>query len=360
MNEELLFYVFLLAPPIAGELLLLLWLFQHTRQRPAKLGWKRVLFFNALSIFALVMLAGLGGEMYYRYIYDTTDALAYTKVSKRWKKRYYVRNSAGFRDNIEYTTQRQSGKRRITFLGDSFTVGHGIKSVEDRFVNLIRAGHPEWEVHMFALLGIDTGQEIEVLKTMRSNRDGYELDQVVLVYCLNDIADLFKDWDATVSGIFSDQNRGGWLREHSYFFDTVYHRYKASHDPRIREYYSFVRDGYRGPQWPIQQARLRQLRDYVAANGGRLLVVTWPFLQLEGAHYEYQFVHDQLNQFWKQLGVPHLDLQPVFAAEPPVKTIVNRYDPHPNEYANRLAAQAIDQFLILQLGAHGSATTTAN
>ena len=345
MNEELLFFVFLLAPPIAGELLLLLWLFQNFRHRPGKLGWKRVLLFNALSILVLVTLAGLGGEMYYRYIYDTTDALAYTKVAKRWKERYYVRNSAGFRDNIEYTTQRQPGKRRITFLGDSFTVGHGIKSVEDRFVNLIRASHPEWEVHMFALLGLDTGREIEVLKTMRANRDGYELDQVVLVYCLNDIADLFKDWDATVSEIFSDQTRGGWLREHSYFFDTVYHRYKAAHDPRISEYYSFVRDGYRGPQWQSQQVRLQQLRDYVAANGGRLLVVTWPFLHLEGEHYEYQSVHGQLDQFWKGLGVPHLDLQPVFAAEPPGRTTVNRYDPHPNEYANQLAARAIDQFL---------------
>lgn len=348
MSEEWLFYVFLLAPPAACELVILIFLFRLSQRRPrAKFGWRRMLLINGLSVLILVLAAASGGELYYRYLYDSTDSLAYTKVSQQWVARYYVQNSAGFRDNIEYAAQREAGKRRITFLGDSFTAGHGIKSVEDRFPNLLRARHPEWEVHVLALFGVDTGREFELLKKARA--EGYQLDQVVLVYCLNDIADLFKDWNATLAEIFSDRNRGGWLRQHSYFFDSVYHRYKAAHDPRLREYYSFVRDGYRGAQWQTQQERLKTIRDYVALNGGRLLVVTFPFLQAEAEHYDYQFVHDQLNQFWRELGVPHLDLQPVFAGKSPGDLVVNGHDPHPNEYADRLAAEAIDQFLRTQL-----------
>jgi hypothetical protein len=358
MSEDSLFYVFLLAPPVAGELILLVILFRYARRQPRKSGWQRILLINFISILVLVGLAGFGGELYYRYICDTTDALAYTKVARQWVNRYCVRNSAGFRDNLEYAPEREPGKRRISFLGDSFTVGHGIKSVEDRFPNLIRARHPEWEIHVLAWFGLDTGREIEMLKTARTN--GYELDQVVLVYCLNDIADLFPDWNATLDEIFADQSRGGWLRQHSYLFDTVYHRYKAAHDPRISQYYSFVREGYRGTQWRDQQARLKFIRDYVAANGGRLLVVTFPFLQHEGESYEYQFVHDQLDQFWRAQNVPHLDLHPVFAGALPGKLTVNRYDAHPNEFANALAAERINAFLVDQMRTNPPAATASN
>lgn len=203
-------------------------------------------------------------------------------------------------------------------------------------------------MHVLAKFGLDTGREMELLKTLLQG--GYELDLVVLVYCLNDIADLFPDWNATISDVFADVNRGGWLRRNSFFLDTVYHRHKAARDPRVSQYYSFVRDGYRGQLWEIQQGRLKALRDFVGTNGGRLLVVTFPFLQLEGPGYEYQFVHEQLDQFWRGLGVPHLDLHPVFAQELSEKITVNRHDAHPNEYANLLAARAIDQFLAGQLG----------
>lgn len=139
MIEDSTFLVFLLAPPLAGELILLLFLFRHWRSRGRIAGWRRILLINLLSCFLLAGLAGLGGELYYRYIYDTTDSLAYTKVSRQWVERYCILNQGGFRDNVDYPLERAVGSRRISFLGDSFTAGHGIKSVEDRFPNLVRA-----------------------------------------------------------------------------------------------------------------------------------------------------------------------------------------------------------------------------
>jgi lysophospholipase L1-like esterase len=343
MNEDFAFYVFLIGPPLAGEVIFLFWLFRYSQTHHKVTGWKQILFYNLLSLVLLMGLAGLGGELYYRQIYDTTDSLAYTKVSQQWVERYCRYNAAGFRDNIEYGLERPEGRRRISFLGDSFTAGHGIKSVEERFPNLIRAQHPEWEIHVLARFGLDTGREAQLLHKAVTN--GYQLDYVVLVYCLNDIADLFPEWDAALREVVSDSNRGGWLRQNSFFVDTLYHRYKAAHDPRLSQYYSFVRDGYRGDLWETQKQRLGALHDYVTGNGGRLLVVTFPFLQAEGPDYEYQFVHDQLNQFWQSRGVPHLDLQPTFAGKSSQTITVNSHDAHPNEYANRLAAEEINRFL---------------
>jgi hypothetical protein len=56
-------------------------------------------------------------------------------------------------------------------------------------------------------------------------------------------------------------------------------------------------------------------------------------------------VHNQLDQFWRELGVPRLDLLPTYRDLPPQRITLNRLDAHPNEYANALAADATDKFL---------------
>ncbi|MEI6784577.1 MAG: hypothetical protein WCQ21_27100 [Verrucomicrobiota bacterium] len=42
--------------------------------------------------------------------------------------------------------------------------------------------------------------------------------------------------------------------------------------------------------------------------------------------------------------MPQLDLLPVYAGLPPGQLTVNHYDAHPNEGANKLAAEAIDRW----------------
>jgi len=353
MDDNFTLFLFLSAPPVAGELLLLFLLFRYSRASGKKAGWGRVLWFNLLSVVVLVGMFFAGGELYYRVIYDTTDSLAYTKVSQAWGKRYIVLNGSGFRDNIQYAVTRAPGKRRISFLGDSFTAGHGVKSVEDRFPNLIRAAHPEWEIHVLAKNGQDTGAEMtEVQKYQKA---GYDFDVVVLVYCLNDVADLFPEWNAAIQRINEDIQHAGWLRRDSYFFDILCHRYRAAHDPYVKTYYSFVREGYAGPTWEVQKQRLPVLRDMVQSSGGRFMVVTFPFLQAVGDNYEYRSAHEALNRFWTGLNVPHLDLLPAFTNLAREKITVNRYDAHPNELANAIAAKAIEAFLVQQLVTNGPA-----
>lgn len=344
MDDKLTLMLFLVAPPLAGEVLFLFLLFRSSRQSRTKPGALRIVGFNLLSVVGMVVLSFLGGEAYYRFVYDTTDSIAYTKVSQAWGKRYIVVNAAGFRDNIQYALQRTPGRRRISFLGDSFTAGHGVKSVEDRFPNRLRAVHPEWEVHLLARVGWDTGNEMQELA--KYQQAGYELDQVVLVYCLNDVADLFPEWNEAVARFLEHAKRGGWLRRNSYFLDILYHRYLAAHDPYVRNYYAFVKQGYQGQLWEVQKRRLTALRDFVQSHGGTLRVVTFPFLQALGDNYEYQPIHDELARFWEEINVPHLDLLPTFKGLSSAQVSVNRYDPHPNEEANALAAKAIEAFLI--------------
>ena len=136
-----------------------------------------------------------------------------------------------------------------------------------------------------------------------------------------------------------------WLVRKSYMLNLCYHHYIASRDPYLGNYCSFVREAYRGAIWEQQQERLKALRDLVQAHGGHLAVVTFPFLHALGPDYEYRSIHDQLNRLWLELGVPHLDLLSVYERLPSRQVTVNRYDAHPNEYANQLAADAMDKWL---------------
>jgi hypothetical protein len=50
------------------------------------------------------------------------------------------------------------------------------------------------------------------------------------------------------------------------------------------------------------------------------------------------------------MGVPHLDLLPVYVDYADAELVVNRFDAHPNEFAHSLAAEAIGRFLKKEIG----------
>ena len=347
--------VLLLGPLVTGGLV---WLFFKRIQGPgARVAGPRLIAGNLLVLLFLGSIALAIGEAYFRYDHDTTDSLSYSKTSQRWFRRHWKTNAAGFRDDVEYADRIQPGKRRVTFLGDSFTAGHGVKDVADRFANRIRRAHPEWEVHLLAQPGWDTGEELDALRSAVAAGD--QIDEVVLVYMLNDVADILPEWASTWKRIMGDASRRPWLQQHSYLVDAMVHWIKLLREPEMRNYFDFVRDGYRGPVWQRQMQRLDSLREVVHAAGGHLVVVTFPFLHALGPNYEYRFIHDELKTFWREREVPQLDLLGIYQDVPPRKLVVNRFDAHPNEYAHGLAANAIGTFLEREMSAGGNPPSPA-
>ena len=339
--------IFLLLPFACGGLIVLM-----VRKRAASSrmpGWARLVLGNLLILGLLISAALLAGEIYFRFFYDSTDALGYTKVSQRWYQRHWHPNSSDCRDDLNYSLKLEPGKPRITFIGDSFTAGHGISEVSDRFANRIRQAHPEWQVHVLAQPGFDTGNELDYLEG--SLKQGYQVDEVVLVYCLNDVADMFPEWAEKVGWIRGAAEKSNWLVRNSYCINTLYYRLSVRRNPAAESYFRYIKEGYGGEYWERQKARLKAFRDLVHAHGGRLSVVTFPFMHLVGPNYEYQFAHDELNQLWTDLKVPQLDLLPIYRDLPVKKITVSRYDSHPNEFANELAAHAIAEFLRTQMRA---------
>lgn len=325
----------------------LLWLafrfFRWNRARGRPVGVARLVVGNALVLAVPLAAALAGGELWFRFARDTTDSIGYTKVAKRWLARHYVFNRHGYRDDVEYELAPAAGLRRVSFVGDSFTAGHGIVDVDRRFPNLLRRRHPDWEVHVLAHNGDDTEQETDQLRILAAN--GYAFDEVVLVYCLNDAMDLLPHWQETMR--LAGRQAEGRLPvfDSSYLLDTLYYRVAIARLPGVGDYFSFIGEAYRGDAWQRQAARLAALRAAVEGAGGRLSVVTWPLLHALGPDYPHRPIHARLAEFWQAQGVAHLDLLPYLDARAPGELVVNAADAHPNELASELALTAIEPWL---------------
>jgi len=344
MNEVSSFYLALIIIPLLT--LAALWFFRRCCKAGGKKALGYIITWNLLLTFFFLAVGFLSLETYYRFFVDTTDSFALNKISVRWFNRHYQANNVGVRDNIAYYPVKSPGKKhRVAFLGNSFTVGQGIKNVDDRFVNIIRRDCPDLEVHCLAANGLRTRAELKFVN--RIAEKGYQFDYVVLCYALNDLVDLMPENRILIDRIYSDyKNEMGYLDSASYFINTWYYRLKAKNDADITNYYGFVKRGYAGPEWHEQQKCLAALADTIQRRGGKLLVVTFPFFNAVGGNtYEYQYIHQQLDRFWDGINIPNLDLLPTFSSYQPAVITVNKFDAHPNELAHRLAAESIEKFI---------------
>jgi len=340
MEENRLLALFVMLPVLLGFFLFLF--FRKFKQYQKSPQWLWLIFGNSLVFLFVCSLVLVTGEVYFRFIYDTSDSFGTTKTNVRWLERHFQKNLMGFRDSAEYNNIILLGKRRVTFIGDSFTAGNGVPNVEDRFVNVIRRKNPNWEVHATADSGWNTGVQLLFLTDMQVA--GYQSDLVVLVYCMNDIEDIDSKWKRSLEQLYP-ASEPGFFFQHSYFLNTLYFRWKKARDPEVLNYYHFLLKLYKGPIWEQQKQRLRLLREKVHSQNGQLMVVTFPFLHTLGPDYEYRPVHKLLDDHWRELDVPHLDLLSIYKSISPDEIVVNSHDAHPNERAHKMAAEAITVFL---------------
>jgi hypothetical protein len=313
---------------------------------------------NALMLACFLSVGFALAETYFRFIYDTTESSTSTLTSQAWYRRHWQTNSSGYRDiNWPPTVP---GKRRLFILGDSFAAGYGIKDVQNRFANIIRARHPDWYLYIMAYPGVDTLGETAWLTNLFVPGEHYEQDTFLLIYNLNDVTDIVGDeWGEGVIEIANDPFRQSWLCRNSYFVNLYYNRWQQSHNPKIQGIFHELAEGYESPKWELQADHLRQLQGIIESHGAKLLVVTFPDLHALGKDYCFQKGHERLSEFWKTERIPYLDLLPFFQDRDPRQVTVNRHDAHPNEFAHRIAADAIDKFLIPEMLPGGSAAAAS-
>ena len=317
-----------------------------------------------------VVYAGLSGwlclglltlpEVGFALLYDTTDSFDMTNVSKRWFQVHVepdVRvlefsNETGiqYRDDSDFVPRPTESRRHVCFLGDSFTFGHGVADVEDRFSNrvsrLLNAGDsagPTPQVSNLAWPGTDLNWAESVLQ--HTFEAGGRIDDAVYVLCLNDI-EAFHDPTMSRSSNLSHFEPPGFLFRDTYFFNWLYFRTQSLLRAETRGYYSFVKEYYQGEPWQRFRAALARTSKMCRNHDCRFRVVIFPFLHNLGPDYPFREIHRTIVEDCGELGIDCLDLDPALSENSDERLTVNPFDAHPNERAHEIAAAELQKWLV--------------
>lgn len=325
---------------VLASLLIHTWCFFRffPRTRLRKLG---LVLGNLLVMLTMLEFAGLVGETYVRFLVVETDSYGASLVAKRWFLIHPELNSLYCRD-AEWSEHKPEGVYRVAFVGDSFTYGWGINEVEDRFSDIIQARFNERspgtiEVMNVAWAGWDTSAELGAVHDMIQD---YGVDEVVLCWVPNDIETLLPttpDFDP------KKPPKSRYINtDNSFLLDYLYHRIFARHTPMVLSYWDWLADGYENREiWVKERRILERIVELCAEHDVRLRVALLPFIQTRGKHYDASAIQAKVASVFAGQGIPVVDLLPTIEGKDAGDLVVNSHDPHPNEAAHRLFADAI-------------------
>jgi lysophospholipase L1-like esterase len=289
-------------------------------------------------------------------------------------------NSDGYRDRV-YPVPRQHGVARIAVVGDSFTMGDGVR-VEDSYPDQLEAmfggeGHPV-EVINFGITATNTPQQLALVRTKVI---GYSPDVVIVGFNLNDYK-INKETDferaKRTAGIGYEVNADRTVRVvppprtlSERLKNTLNNRFAVVRLTRAAKEGFFGGNGpVAGPGDPVTAAlvegreiplenygkvnqALVAMRDVVRASGARFVVLFIPAMtELSRPYpetmddYPYVRLHDQIDRFLADNGITYVEAVDFFKGRRVGDVIVSRFDPHFNQDGNAVIAKGLHDFLV--------------
>jgi hypothetical protein len=324
---------------------------QRLRRSGRRLTLANLLF--SLWIF-LAMLTGV--EVYFALLFDATDSFNRSNISRVWFLRHVEpdlrvldlgHGGIKYRDDQIFPRPVPEDRKHVCFVGDSFTFGHGVASVSDRFSNRIRAELDSRFPHEYIITnlsepGTDLNWAEGLVRELVEN--DIHVDTLVYVFCPNDIEVYHPDFMKNVQKL-SELNPNCPLLAHTYFFNLLYYRYQLASRPEAREYYGYLADYYSGEPWQQMQTQFKAFAAFCKAYRIELKVVIFPFLQDLDQESPFDHARSVVRGFCDEQGIPVLDLHETLSEHAQENLTVSVFDAHPNARAHNLAADAILPFL---------------
>ena len=266
-------------------------------------------------------------------------------------------NDAAMRASRDYPRARPAGRKRVVFLGDSYTAGDGVSNGQ-RFTDLLEARFPGLDALNFGLNGSGTDQQLLIHETMARE---YEADAYVFCLCPENIAR--NAYSCFPSYSFRErltvyrpkpwfELNGGGLALRNQPVPLEKRRAEALGDwrcafpyvPGVRDPYAVYADA-EGAHWRLMKAILQRFLAQV--RGKPVLLVPLPM----DVHYLERFPPTYMARF-RELdapadGVHVVDLLPAFARVPARRRRELRFpgDPHYTPPAHAIVADALEYAL---------------
>jgi hypothetical protein len=265
-----------------------------------------------------------------------THGIGSTYANSIWFQ-YYWRpiNSFGFRDK-----EPDLGKESILFVGDSFTAGYGIKSISDRYSDLVEEGNTRGLQSInLGLNGADTEREFEMMLDFVEETK-VPVKKIVLQYFGNDIEDTAYELGLNITKTkpyAGDNFIVEYLARGTFFGNFVYWMFPKNGGEAYEE---FLKEAYQDEV--VLEKHLEDLQgfvDYAESKEIELTVLVFPFLQeINESKHLYT---DKITAFFEEKGVHVLDVGEMVAGLPLRKRIVNYSDTHPSVIVHQKLADAL-------------------
>ena len=290
------------------------------------------------GLFTLTLLFLLleGAFMFIPRSHRINDSLA----SKMWFAKYWHTNELGYRDK-EFV-EKSGGKKRILLLGDSFAAGHGIKKSSDRFGNLLEAKLGEdHEVYNLGVNGSYPDDELD-----RFRMFPFKADQLVLCWFVNDIHVASEKSGEPFIGLKNKSRRNVISLLHgSYFVNYLY--WSFSHEKEPEAYLEFLKAAFVNNKiMHVHREEIIRIAIMARKKRMKFSVALFPMMEdVKGS----AFAIGPMKKMLDDLGVKYCDLQPALEQYKSSELIVNKMDAHPNEFAQKIIAEELYQFMTAEV-----------
>ena len=248
-------------------------------------------------------------------------------------------NSLGYRD---YPVDRTiHWDQTVIVVGDSFTQGHGIRSIESRFTNVLgmRLG-ANFRVFNLGVSGADTRTEFSNLMHFPISPD-----LIVLQYFANDIEVVCRAAHGGFDGDGSARLESGLVRyliENSFLINFLYWLYP--HENQYSGYANYLSDCFLDPA--VLNRHLEDLDRFIEFADERrvpFIVVVFPFLERNA---------DTVNRHAREITnhliarkVAVLDVSDLIDGIAYGERVVNASDGHASEKVNEIVGDELHSII---------------
>jgi lysophospholipase L1-like esterase len=293
-------------------------------------SWGKVAMSFASIFFLLLMLEGF---LRVKAAIAPVDEGYPTCSSQAWSRKHVKLNQSGWRD-VEHSVLTTAA-RRLLVVGDSYAFGWGIPNIESRLGEQVAARLQQetgqnWEAINASRGGANTLDEIEFLRRTVA----YRPDVVLLLYVFNDIEYLAPEVTPKLPA--RAQYYPQWVLYHNfYLFQEIIIRLRLIDYRLWAESHS---DPYMNNA--LVSRHLQDVARFVAmASQAGTTVLVVPFEIDTTPQFRKRYAHFIQNAV--AAGLPLCSLEHTYDGYQPPQLTVNALDGHPNELANRLAAETV-------------------
>ena len=291
-----------------------------------------------VTLFVALLICFIILENTFMFI-PRSHGAGYTLGSKVWSSKYANDiNFLGYRD-----FKIKNDKQLILFAGDSFTWGHGIKKIKDRFSNIVGNKIDNYNTANIGVRGFDSKDEYENLLSF-VHKTKIKPDKIVLQYFGNDIEKIAIENGITFKG-FTPYKKVNVLFKslikNSFLFNYLYWLYPQDES---NTYLDFLETAYNDEYiFEKHSSDLSKFIDYAQNNSVELLVVVFPFLQ--DIPMSEDLYTEKIVKFFNTRNIKTIDMAKLLYGFKTKDLVVNSNDSHPSAMVNKIVADEIIKIL---------------